>query len=98
MSKYVEIRRKPPILTVKANAREIIFTTISVMCDNIHYLTLKKDSNGDFKMSGGGFSLSNWQIKHPIHDIEWKADEEKWSDVIDMINTGTEVISEVKSR
>ena len=68
------------------------------MCDNVHYLKLKKNSEGDFKMSGGGFALSNWQMKHKSHDIEWIADEGKWNQVFRMINTGTEKIESLKSR
>ena len=98
MSKHQELRINPPKLTIKEGAREVIFTTISCMCDNVHHITFKKDSNGDFKMSGNGFALSNWQMKHPKHDIEWGADAGEWDGVIAMINSGTSVISEVKSR
>lgn len=98
MSKYVELRRNPPKLTVKSGAREVIFTTISCMCDNVHYIRFKKDENGDFKMDGKGHALSNRQMKHPIHDIEWEADEQEWGGVIAMINSGTSVVAEVKSR
>jgi hypothetical protein len=98
MSKYRELKLNPPKLTIKEGAREVIFKTISCMCDNIHYLTFKKDENGDFKMSGNGFALSNWQMNHPKHEIEWEADENNWGGVIAMINSGTEVIAEVKSR
>ena len=98
ISKYVELRRNPPKLTVKKDAREVIFTTVSCMCDNIHYITFRKNENGDFKMSGNGHALSNWQFKHPIHDIEWEADASEWGGVIAMINSGTAVVSEVKSR
>jgi hypothetical protein len=98
MSKYQELRMNPPKLTIKEGAREVIFTTISCMCDNVSYITFKKNDGGDFKMSGNGFALSNWQMKHPIHDIEWEADANEWGGVIAMINSGTEAISEVKSR
>ena len=98
MSKYRELRINPPKLTIKGGAREVIFKTISCMCDNVHYLTFKKDENGDFKMSGNGFALSNWQMNHPKHEIEWMADEEGWDEVISMINSGTEVIESVTSR
>jgi hypothetical protein len=98
MSKYQELRMNPPKLTIKDGAREIIFTTISCMCDNVHYISFKKNDSGDFKMSGNGYSLRNWQMKHPIHDIEWEADANEWGGVIAMINSGTSVISEVKSR
>lgn len=98
MSKYRELLSSPPKLTIKKGAREVIFKTVSCMCDNVHYITFRKNDNGDFRMSGGGFSLSNWQMKHPIHDIEWEADENNWEGVIEMINSGTELIESVKSR
>jgi hypothetical protein len=98
MSKFKELKQNPPKLTVNDNPREVIFKTISCMCDNVHHITFKKNSEGDFKMDGNGFSLSNWQFKHEIHDIEWEADSNMWGGVIAMINSGTSVISEVKSR
>ena len=97
-SKYVTLRHNPPKLEVKENARELVITTVSCMCDNTHYLTLKKNSEGDFKLNGGRFSLNNWQFEYSIHDIEWTADEGNWNKVFEMINSSTEVISEVKSR
>lgn len=97
-SKYKQLRQNPPKLTVKKDARELIITTVSCMCDNIHHITLKKNTEGDFKMNGNGHCLGNWQMKHKPHDIEWAADEGNWVDVICMINSGTEVISEIKSR
>jgi hypothetical protein len=96
--KYQQFRHNPPKLNVKENARELIITTVSCMCDNIHYLTLKKNSDGDFKLDTIRFALSNWQMNYPKHKIEWAADEGRWSDVFEMINSGTEVISEVESR
>ena len=98
MSKYRELRLNAPKLTIKEGAREVIFKVISCMCDNVYYLTLKKDNNGDFKLSGNGFALSNFQFKHAKHEIEWEADENMWGGVIAMINSGTSVIEEVKSR
>ena len=98
MSQYRELLVNPPKLTVKKDAREVIFKTVSCMCDNIHYITFRKNDQGDFRMSGGGFSLSNWQMKHTTQDIEWEADEANWADVIKMINSGTEKIESVKSR
>ena len=98
MSKYRELRLNAPKLTIKEGAREVIFKTISCMCDNVHYLTFKKDENGDFKMSGNGFALSNWQMNHPKHEVEWEADEEGWDEVISMINSGTKIIESVTSR
>jgi hypothetical protein len=98
MSKYVELRRNPPKLTIKTEAREVIFKTISCMCDNVGYLRFKKNGDGDFKLDGMGFAVSNWQMKTTQHDLEWLADEEGWNEVITMINSGTEVIESVSSR
>lgn len=98
MSKYRELRMNPPKLVVKKDAREVIFTVISCMCDNVYHFTFKKNDDGDFKMNCGGFAYSNFGIKHPKHDIEWEADEAMWGGVIAMINSGTAAVSEVKSR
>jgi hypothetical protein len=98
MSKYRELRLNAPKLTIKEGAREVIFKTVSCMCDNVGHLTFKKNSDNDFKMNGNGFSISNWQMKHEKHEIEWTADEEGWDEVIKMINSGTEVIESVVSR
>lgn len=98
MSKYSSLRQNPPKLSVKENAREVIITTISCMCDNVHYLTLKKNSEGDFVLHRHGHAYSNWQMKYPQHDIEWAADEGNWNQVFRMINSGTSAISEIKSR
>jgi hypothetical protein len=98
MSKYVELRNNQPKLTIKEGAREVIFKTISCMCDNVNYITFKKNEEGDFKMSGNGSALSNWGMKHEKHEIEWEADENMWGGVISMINSGTSVIESVTSR
>ena len=45
-----------------------------------------------------GFAISNWQMNHPKHEIEWIADEEGWDEVIAIINTATKVIESVISR
>jgi len=98
MSKYIDLRNNQPELNVVDKAREVIFTTISCMCDNEHRITFRKNDSGDFRMSGGGSSLSNWQFEDPIDDIEWAADSQNWKTVIRMINASTSAISAVKSR
>ena len=98
MSKYVELRNNPPKLTIKEGAREVIFKTVASMCDNVHYITFKKNSEGDFKMHGNGFALSNWGMNHEKHEIEWEADGNMWGGVIAMINSGYEAIESVISR
>jgi hypothetical protein len=98
MSKYSELLVNPPQLLIKGGAREVIFKTISCMCDNVGYLRFKKNGEGDFKLDGMGYSISNWQMKTTKHDLEWLADEEGWDEVIKLINTGTSKIESVKSR
>ena len=98
MSKYRELRMNPPKLTIKEGAKEVIFKTVSCMCDNVHYLRFKKNDDGDFKLDGMGFAISNWQMKHPKHEIEWEADTNEWGGVIAMLNSGTSVIESVTSR
>ena len=98
MSKYVELRNNNPKLVIKEGAKEVIFKTISCMCDNVYYLKFRRNSEGDFKMNGNGFALSNFQFNHQVHEIEWEADENMWGGVIAMINSGTSVIESVTSR
>ena len=98
MSKFRELRLNAPKLTIKEGAREVIFKTVSCMCDNVGHLTFKSNGDNDFKMNGNGFSISNWQMKNEKHEIEWTADEEGWNEVIKMINSGTSVIESVISR
>ena len=98
MSKYVALRNNPPKWSVKENAREVLFETVSCMCDNRHTLRMRKNDEGDFKSSGGGFHLSNWGMKFKPYDVEWAADEGNWVDVVNMINSGTAAIEGIKSR
>ena len=103
MSKFRELNQNPPKLTIKKGAKEEIFTTISVMCDNKHTIRLRKNDDGEFKMSGMGYSLSNWQFGYKEggikpYQIEWEADEGNWKEVERMINSGTERIASVISR
>ena len=41
MSKYQELRMNAPKLTIKEGAREVIFKTVSCMCDNVGHLRFK---------------------------------------------------------
>jgi hypothetical protein len=98
MSKYSELRANTPKLVIKESPREVTFKIISVMCDNVHYIKFKKNEQGDFKMNGNGYSLSNFQFKHEKFEIEWEADLQNWGGVIAMINSGTSVIESIISR
>ena len=110
ISQYDKLRNNPPKLEIKKDAKEVIFYVVSCMCDNKYNLRLRKNDNGEFKMSGMGYSLSNFQfgLEHrrlnmrqgriEPFEIEWEADNENWIDVINMINSGTVLIEKVISR
>lgn len=101
MSRYQELLAKPFFMnskTVKENAREVIFYVVSCMCDNKYTLRFRKDDRGDFKMSGMGFALSNFQFDYKPFEIEWEADEGDWRAVKTMINSGTVKVENVISR
>ena len=105
MSKYQELLQNPPKVyqEVKKNAKEVIFYVVSCMCDNKYTLKFKKNEDGEFKMSGMGYSLSNFQFGYKEggikpYQIEWEADEGNWKEVERMINSGTERIASVVSR
>jgi hypothetical protein len=98
MSKYVELLNNPPTLEVKENAREVVINLISCMCDNKHKWTIKKNSEGDFKISTHGFAFSNFQTKFDKDEIEWEADDSNWDGVFNMINSGTSKVEKVRSR
>ncbi len=99
MSKYRTILNNPPKLGIKENAREVVITTISCMCDNVHLLTFRKNKDGDFRVTGGRFALSNWQMKGDYRtDLEWAADDQNWNEVHRIINSGTSVAESARSR
>ena len=105
MSKYQELLQNPPRVrsSIKKNAKEVIFYVVSCMCDNKHTLKFRKNDDDEFKMSGMGQALSNFQFGYKEggikpFEIEWEADNGNWTDVIEMINSGTEKIEKVISR
>jgi hypothetical protein len=98
MDLYTKIKTNPPSLKVIDGAKELQIHYVSVMCDNKYTLRLKKNGEGEFKLSGGRFSLSNFQFKHEAYEIEWSADRGEWDSVIMMINSGTGVIENIASR
>ena len=105
MSKYQELYQNPPRVrsSIKKNAKEVIFYAVSCMCDNKHTLKFRKNDDDEFKMSGMGQALSNFQFGYKEggikpFEIEWEADNGNWVDVVDMINSGTVKIDKVISR
>ena len=102
MSQYKSLREKSPKLNIKENANEIIFTLISCMCDNKSYLKLRKKNDKTLINHYNDYcslSLSNLQMEDGYKDnLIWAFDENDYDKVINIINSGTSVISEVKSR
>ena len=80
------------------NPKEVIFHTVASMCDNKHMFKFKKDANGEFKLSCNGFAYSNFGIKNDKYELEWAADEGDFFDVIQMINSGYQLVERVVSR
>jgi len=73
MSKYRELRINQPKLTIKEGAREVIFTLVSCMCDNVSFMKFYKNDNGDFRVQattkhGMGEAFSNFQIEAENED------------------------------
>lgn len=95
---YQQLLRNPPKIEVKKNAKQVIITTISCMCDNEHTLSFKKNDNGEFKLFTGSSAFSNWQMKCDQYDLEWAADEGDWKKVFRLINESTEKVGFVRSR
>ena len=91
-------QKRKNLKEIKKNAKELIIHIVSSMCDNRYILSLRKDSNGEFKMSGNGYALSNFGFKSPVYEIEWAADEGDWSKVIHIINSGYQRIDKIVSR
>jgi len=98
MSKYAKLLIKPPVLEVYGKPREMKIDLVSAMCDNRFRWTIKENEDGDYKINTHNWAYGNFQIKHGKDDIEWIADEGKWKEVFDMINTGTSKIESIKYR
>ena len=97
-TKYSDLISNPPNLVVVDKPREVKINLISCMCDNEHRWTIKKNSDGDYRIHTHGFAYSNWQIPHRKDDIEWVADDGDWAQVFKMINEGTSKIESIKYR
>ena len=80
------------------NPREVIFHTVARMCDNKHMFRFKKNASGEFKLSCNGFAYSNFGISNNKYELEWAADDDRFFNVIQMINSGYQVVEKVVSR
>ena len=80
------------------NPREVIFHTVASMCDNKYKFRFKKNAEGDFNLTCNGFAYSNFGIKGNKYELEWAADEGNFFNVIQIINSGYQVVEKVVSR
>jgi len=96
---YQELRNNPIKVNIKKGVKEVVLEIVSAMCDNKHTFRFKKDENGEFKLNTCGFSYSNFQIKsHNKIDLEWLADDGKWQEIVNAINSGVQKVYEIKQR
>jgi len=103
MNKFATLRTNVPVLQVKQGAREVIIKVVSSMCDNVHFFHFKKNAEGDFKLSTYNshnirMAFSNYQTKVTRQDLEWDADDENWSAVVNGINSGVQAVESARSR
>jgi len=99
MSVYQDLINNPQKLTVKKDPREILMHVVSCMCDNRYKLVLRKNDDGDFRLSCAGYALSNFGFKGDVaEECEWKADEGDWRSVFRFINSGYQQIERVSAR
>lgn len=99
MSKYSELVYNPPKIEVtKKDPREVHFKLISCMCDNEYKMTFRRKESGEYSLSAGMFSLSNFQMRGDMTDLYWAAEDGDWDSVVKFINTGTSVVESVKFR
>jgi len=80
------------------NPKEVIFHTVASMCDNKNMFSFKKDASGEFKLNCNGFAYSNFGIEDHKYQLEWAADKGDFFNVIKIINSGFQVVEEVRSR
>lgn len=88
---------------IKKDVREVVFTLVSYMCDNISYLKFKKNERDEFVISLYNdytyLALSNLQMEKGHKDnLLWSADDENWQEVVRIIKTGTSAIYDMRSR
>jgi hypothetical protein len=97
-SKYVRLLLNPPKLKVEGKPRQIKIDLISSMCDNRYRWSISQNDDGDYKIFTNGFAYSNFGIKYKKDDIEWEMDEGNWDLVWRMINSGYQIIENLKYR
>lgn len=99
MSLYETTKNNPIKIDIKKDAKDVVLELVSVMCDNKYTLRLKRNSSGEFKLHTCGQAYSNFQIRdHSKIDIEWLADDGDWNSVVNVVNSGTSKVYQIKQR
>ena len=93
-----ELRINPPKLEVIDTPRQIKIDLVASMCDNKYRWICSKDDRGDWKINTMGYCFSNFGIKYRKDDIEWEMDDGNWDEVWKMINSGYQLVSNIKYR
>jgi len=103
MCDYKELRNNKPTLnipTIKDNPEFVAFKMVSSMCNNKSTITFKKRKDGTYfviaRNASVQLSLSNYQFKEDIEEVKWLAENNRWDEVTEIINSGTSVIEIIK--
>tara|TARA_R110001599_G_C12199672_1_gene655588 strand:- start:257 stop:517 length:261 start_codon:yes stop_codon:yes gene_type:complete len=77
--------------------REVVMT-LTDYNSNKYLWTFKQNQDGDYKLSTNGQAYGNFQCNVDKYEIEWLADEGKWSEVEREVNRGVKNVYKIKSR
>ena len=95
---WQKMKAHPLKVKIKDKPKEVIFELVSVMLDNKYRLGFKL-SNDEYSINTFGQAYSNHGIKsHDQKDLEWLADEGKWQEIVDIINSGYCKVFDFKQR
>jgi hypothetical protein len=98
MSKYRELVSNPVKNIITGKPKQVLLDLVSCMCDNKSQITFALNENGSYSCLTHGQAFSNFQTGCSKADLLWEADDEKWDNVLKMINTGTSQISQIRVR
>lgn len=92
-----EITSRITIPAKGVKVSKMIIDMVSCMCDNKSQISITIDSDkSTASISGMGNSLSNYQFKHSVADIQWEIESGEWLTALKMIESGTSIIASIK--
>ena len=106
MSRYMELRNNPADPTVgdlKKDMDIVILEMVSVMCDNVAYLKIKKNDEDTVRINHYNdhcaLSFSNLQAEPNAQEMmRWAMMDNNLKEMIRIANSGTSVVASVKVR